>query len=373
MIGETDDNWAHCVERVKEMEPDNVTIYQMELPYNTLIAREMKEMGVTSPVAGWADKTPLGQRGDGCAVSVGLSNLERQRAGAEPRYGPLRLSRPPVPRKRHPGDRAFRRSGISRGSITRTSTRSSSIMQTVNAGELPIHRAFVPTAHQKLIREMCLQMKEGRISARPFRAKFGVDILQEFAAPLRNQEAAGYLTIEGDEIRLTRRGVVAGRHAAARILREGTSRHPLHVEDHEPLSRPTGSGAAGTRERRPNCPLPVDESATARSAVTPPFVDSTRCEPSRRTSIAHRPVSGKRAVACRTPSTSPSQTLPEPYRRMLVHNHHMTVTMESFHGCPVDVRDSRSPARRQLLQPQNHPLEIGDRNGRAIRHRAVRS
>jgi chorismate-pyruvate lyase len=33
-----------------------------------------------------------------------------------------------------------------------------------------------------------------------------------------------------------------------------------------------------------------------------------------------------------------SQTLPEPYRRMLAHNHHMTVTMESYHGCPVDVR-----------------------------------
>src|SRR5579863_9180158 len=34
----------------------------------------------------------------------------------------------------------------------------------------------------------------------------------------------------------------------------------------------------------------------------------------------------------------PSATLPEPYRRMLVHNHHMTVTMESYHGCPVQVR-----------------------------------
>ena len=33
-----------------------------------------------------------------------------------------------------------------------------------------------------------------------------------------------------------------------------------------------------------------------------------------------------------------SQTLPEPYRRMLAHNHHMTVTMEEHHGCPVDVR-----------------------------------
>jgi hypothetical protein len=34
----------------------------------------------------------------------------------------------------------------------------------------------------------------------------------------------------------------------------------------------------------------------------------------------------------------PSETLPQPYRRMLAHNHHMTVTMESYHGCSVDVR-----------------------------------
>ena len=33
-----------------------------------------------------------------------------------------------------------------------------------------------------------------------------------------------------------------------------------------------------------------------------------------------------------------SAALPEPYRRMLAHNHHMTVTMESYYGCPVDVR-----------------------------------
>jgi len=34
----------------------------------------------------------------------------------------------------------------------------------------------------------------------------------------------------------------------------------------------------------------------------------------------------------------PSETLPQPYRRMLVHNQHMTVAMESYHGCPVAVR-----------------------------------
>lgn len=32
-----------------------------------------------------------------------------------------------------------------------------------------------------------------------------------------------------------------------------------------------------------------------------------------------------------------SATTPQPYRQMLVHEHHMTVTMEQYHGCPVDV------------------------------------
>ena len=34
----------------------------------------------------------------------------------------------------------------------------------------------------------------------------------------------------------------------------------------------------------------------------------------------------------------PSATVPEPYRKMLAHDQHMTVTMESFHHCPVDVK-----------------------------------
>ena len=33
-----------------------------------------------------------------------------------------------------------------------------------------------------------------------------------------------------------------------------------------------------------------------------------------------------------------SALTPEPYKSLLVHQHHMTVTMESYHGCSVDVR-----------------------------------
>jgi chorismate-pyruvate lyase len=51
-------------------------------------------------------------------------------------------------------------------------------------------------------------------------------------------------------------------------------------------------------------------------------------------------------------------TMPEPYRGLLVHEHHMTVTVEAFHGGPVDVRilarrqDGSLYARKILLVHQ---------------------
>ena len=207
MIGETDANWASCVERVKEMEPDNITIYQMELPFNTLIARDMQEHGVSSPIAGWSTKRRWVSEAMDTLFEAGYhisSGNELVRNMATDHF---------VYR-----DHLFRGSDILATGVSsfghfqgvhyQNFDQLDQYVRTVGSGELPIHRAMVPTAHQKLIREMCLQLKEGKLSARPFRAKFGVDIRQEFAEPLKNQEAAGYLTVEGDEIRLTRRGLL---------------------------------------------------------------------------------------------------------------------------------------------------------------------
>ncbi len=46
----------------------------------------------------------------------------------------------------------------------------------------------------------------------------------------------------------------------------------------------------------------------------------------------------------------PASTTPEPYKTMLVHDHHMTVTMEQFHQCGVDVH----VAFEELLSPLYH-------------------
>ena len=56
MLEETDANWKDCIERVLDLSPDCITIYQMEVPFNTTIFKSMKEGKLTAPVADWPTK-----------------------------------------------------------------------------------------------------------------------------------------------------------------------------------------------------------------------------------------------------------------------------------------------------------------------------
>src|SRR5262249_826754 len=56
MMGETEEKWRDTVRRALELEADSVTIYQMELPYSTVISQEMLKQGMASPIAGWETK-----------------------------------------------------------------------------------------------------------------------------------------------------------------------------------------------------------------------------------------------------------------------------------------------------------------------------
>ena len=53
MLEETEENWQRNIEQVLKLSPDSITIYQMEIPYNTTIYKDMKESGaLVAPVAG---------------------------------------------------------------------------------------------------------------------------------------------------------------------------------------------------------------------------------------------------------------------------------------------------------------------------------
>ena len=208
MIGETDENWHRCIDEVLKLEPDNITIYQMELPFNTLISKDMREHGITSPVADWPTKRRwVSEAFDRC-LSAGYqisSGNELVKCRDTDRF---------VYR-----DNLFRgtdllAAGVSSfGHIQGVHYQNLDRIEdyqkvVVDEGRLPINRALRPTAHQRLIREFVLQMKEGHLDAESLSRKFGVDVLSEFVVPLRNQEAAGYLVVEDGEVRLTRKGLL---------------------------------------------------------------------------------------------------------------------------------------------------------------------
>ena len=207
MIGETDENWHRCIEKAIAMEPDNLTIYQMELPFNTIISKEMREGGAASPVADWATKRRW--------VDEAMNRLLT--AGYQISSGHELV-------RNLDTDQFVYRDNLFRGSDLVAAGVSSfghlqgvhyqnfdqieEYQKIVESGRLPINRALRPSDHQRVIRELVLQLKEGHLSSDSFRRKFGVDILDEFRVPFQNQQAAGYLTVEGEDVHLTRKGLL---------------------------------------------------------------------------------------------------------------------------------------------------------------------
>ena len=81
-------------------------------------------------------------------------------------------------------------------------------LQRVEAGELPIHRALALDTEERLIREFILQLKLGALNTAYFQDKFGIDVRSRFQDALARHEADGWLSVEGEQIRTSREGLL---------------------------------------------------------------------------------------------------------------------------------------------------------------------
>jgi len=70
----------------------------------------------------------------------------------------------------------------------------------VQSGQFPIERGFATSATERLTRELILQLKLGHVESEYFRNKFGVEILDVFAAPIGTLQAESMLEIDGDDV-----------------------------------------------------------------------------------------------------------------------------------------------------------------------------
>ncbi|HKQ48173.1 MAG TPA: coproporphyrinogen-III oxidase family protein [Phycisphaerae bacterium] len=207
MVGDTEDKWRATVEKALILSPDSLTIYQMELPFNAVFSREAVEAGTAPPVAGWATKRAwVNYAFDqflaaGYVVSSAYTLIKPStHAGFVYRdslwHGADMIGT---------GVASFSHFG---GVHYQNADQWHDYIATVERSELPIGRALAVPPRSLAIREMILQLKTGRIDAGYFRDKFDLDILEEFGGEWAAIEREGYATHAGDEIRLTREGLL---------------------------------------------------------------------------------------------------------------------------------------------------------------------
>ena len=77
-------------------------------------------------------------------------------------------------------------------------------------GVLPLGRAYALDLEERMVRELVLGLKLGRVDLRHLRRRFAIDPLQLLAEPLEEMEAAGWLRISAgrNELELTRDGLL---------------------------------------------------------------------------------------------------------------------------------------------------------------------
>jgi oxygen-independent coproporphyrinogen-3 oxidase len=210
MLGETDANWRDCIQKTLALAPDSVTIYQMELPYNTTISKDLLRGTklFAEPPASWAAKRRW--------VAEAFAALEG--AGYHVR-GAYTAVRDPARTKFIYTDRLWQGADMiglgvaSFGHVNGVHMQNADTWETYSAavdrGELPLHRAYRPTRDERMIRELVLQLKLGSVRPAYFRDKYGVDILERFRAELASLSRDGYLREATDAIvGLTREGLL---------------------------------------------------------------------------------------------------------------------------------------------------------------------
>jgi oxygen-independent coproporphyrinogen III oxidase len=208
MVEETEPNWKECVRKTIEMAPDSVTIYEMEIPYNTTIYKQMKAEGkLVAPVADWETKRHW--------VDYAFRELEKAGYEVASAYTAVkdRAKTKFLYRDRLWAGADLLSLGVASfghiGGVHYQNHHDFDVyLSRINAGALPIYRALTPSADERYIREFILQLKLGQISRRYFAEKFGSDPVQRFEQPIRTLQDWGFMSIVGDQVRLNREGLL---------------------------------------------------------------------------------------------------------------------------------------------------------------------
>jgi oxygen-independent coproporphyrinogen-3 oxidase len=210
MLGETDHGWRESVRKTLALEPDSITVYQMELPFNTTISRDLlKHSGrFAEAPAGWSTKRRW--------VREAFEAFERAGYHIGSAYTAVRDK----DRARFVyRDRLWEGADLAGLGVASFGHVNGVHVQNLDSWEayreavgrdgIALARAYRPTADERLIREFILQLKRGWIRPSYFQAKYGVNVGDRFRAPLASLAAEGLLAAGADDwLALSREGLL---------------------------------------------------------------------------------------------------------------------------------------------------------------------
>ncbi len=207
MVGETDDKWQHTVRRALEMSPDSVTIYQMELPFNTVYSQDILGSQTETPVADWPTKRRWVDEAFDQFLAAGYSVSSAYTLVKDPSRVVFSYR-----------DNLWQGSDMLATGIASFGHVSGMHYQnlpewedycgTLEKEKLPLGRGLATTPHGRLVRELILLLKRGYLDADYFQEKFGVDVLAEWRGVWNDYERQGYAKLSGRRVELTRQGLL---------------------------------------------------------------------------------------------------------------------------------------------------------------------
>ena len=208
MVGEKWESWRETVQKTIDLDADSVTIYQMELPFNTVYSKTIREDGESQPVvADWETKRAWHHHAIEafCRAGYEVASAYTLVKKGKPTNFVYRDALWHSADMIGTGVASFSHVG---GIHFQNKTHWDGYLQDIEEGRLPLNRAFEPTEDEKFTREVILQLKLGHIHADYFQDKFGVDIMHRFRTQFDKLEDEGMLSVDGREITLSRQGLL---------------------------------------------------------------------------------------------------------------------------------------------------------------------
>lgn len=208
MLEDTEAGWCDTIRRAIDLQPDTVTIYQMEVPYNTTIYQRMRSEGsLQAPVIDWATKRRWVDRAFRAFEEAGYTVTSATTVVKDPRRNRFvyRQGLFDGSDVLSVGVSAF---GHVRGVNYQNEHDFEPYIEAVGRRGLPTYRAYALGDDERYIRELALQLKSGRIEREPFARKFGTDPAVRFAPQIEALQREGRLRVTEAHLEFTRESML---------------------------------------------------------------------------------------------------------------------------------------------------------------------